>query len=173
MTRTLTLTGTISRMDAIVKGIEYTLKQVAKLETRLIPCYLDAVRSKFIEQFTFYGLKSVGDSDALQYLIIMIDWNEHTVLQGATPYINMSNDWKGGVNPDIIMEAQDFLEKCYGLVITWDFTFSASGLNAGTPLRQKLECGESSSYTPPNLPRGNAMTYSPIGMKEVKLKKNS
>ena len=170
-TRTLTITGTIARMDAIVTQIEYVLRQVARLENRLIPNYLDAVRKKYITQFTFYGIIP-GTWNADQYLVILIDWDKHIIETKTSPTINTTTDWQENVNPDIIMEAQQFLYRCNGLEINWDFTYSASGANLASSLRPILECGASEEYTPPSLPNRNTFSYSPFGIGEMKIKRN-
>jgi hypothetical protein len=172
MTRTITVTGTLARMDAIAAQIEYVLRQIVRLEGRLIPNYVNAVRNKYIKQFTFYGV-TPGTWDAPEYLVILIDWNEHRIQNSLSPTINITSDWQNNANPDIIMEAQDFLNKCTNLrlEITWDFTYSSSGNSMASTLRIELECGESGGYKPPNIPNSNTISYSPIGLNEMRIKR--
>jgi hypothetical protein len=121
-------------MDAVVAQIQRVLQRVVKLQDPRLSFYLDAVSKKYISRFTFYGIPpgmqcSKENRKAKEYLIVEIDWQKHDGLVTSDPVIRKNNDWEGNVNPDIILESQEFLDKCSNsaLEIIWDFSRTQLG----------------------------------------------
>ena len=175
-TRTITITGTIARQDAVVAQVKRILERVVQLKDPRLSQYLVAVRKEYISKFTFYGLPPGTQSNAKEYFIVEIDWKEHNRLVASNPMIGKNDDWDGDINPDIIYESQEFMERCTlsGLEITWDFsrvrTEEADMWFHDQGIVDRNRKGN--EYVPPKLPDGNTLAYSPYKMKEIKMKKN-
>jgi hypothetical protein len=166
MTRTITITGTLPRKEAILEQVKYVLRSIANLNDGKISKYVKAVSLEYIHTFTFYALKP-GTNAAEHYLVVKIDWNEF-IKQPQT--VNTTSDWYDNVvNPDIHNEAQEFLNKCIGFEITWDYTYNTA---YKTELYRVLDRKSGSNYVPPTLPKKNPFSYTIQSFPDVRIEKD-
>jgi len=172
---TITLTGIeLERMDAILEQFEYLLRRVAGLDNNSkINDYLECIRKQEIIRFEFYGVPH-GTKKAKQALYIEVDWAKHTSLRSSNPYIAIPSYWGDGdnkkVNPDIRDEAQQFMKKCVGLSIEWNFTYATNDLVE--PLNKKLGTHQTRPDEVITPPDGNFSGYSIIDLEEMSVKTN-